>query len=223
MNTRQRNVLIRIVSALAVFIYVGYLGWKSLPRFDFAVIAAFFTLYLIWQLISEVWIYQDPDDYVIEDNDKKSYLYLQLSFMLALLFATIDFVEKHYTRNMDWEPTVIYVGFGLFILSCLVRWWGFRSIGKYFNPRVSVYKNHQLITTGAYQRIRHPLYLGSLLSFISLPMVFNSWGGMLIILFSTVPALIYRVNIEEEFLIRHFDEEYLDYIKKSKKIIPWIW
>lgn len=223
MNPRQRNVLIRIVGALAVFIYVGYIGWNNLPRFDFTVMAAFFALYLIWQLVCEFWIYQDPDDYVIEDNDKKSYLYLQFSFMLALLFATIDFVEKHYTRNVEWEPTVIYAGFGLFIISCAVRWWGFKSIGKYFNPRVSVYKNHQLITTGAYQKIRHPLYLGSLLSFIALPMVFNSWGGMLIILLTTIPALIYRVNIEEEFLIRHFGDEYLDYMQKSQRIIPWIW
>ncbi len=223
MNTRQRNVLVRIVAALAIFIYVGYVAWNRLPRFDFTVIAAFVVLYLIWQLISEVWIYQDPDDYVIEDNDKKSYIYLQFSFMLALLFATIDFVEIHYTRNANWEPTVIYAGFGLFILSCLVRWWGFRSIGRYFNPRVSVYKNHQLITSGAYQRIRHPLYLGSLLSFIAIPLVFNSWGAMLIIVLTTIPALIYRMNIEEEFLIRHFGDTYLDYKQKSKKIIPWIW
>jgi len=223
MNTRQRNVLIRIIGALAVFGYCGYLAWDLLPRFDFVVIGVFFGLYLIWQLISEIWIYQDPDDYVTEDNDKKSYLYLQLSFMLALLFATIDFVEKHYTRNGNWEPMVIYAGFALFVLSCLVRWWGFRSIGKYFNPRVSVYKNHKLVNTGAYEKIRHPLYLGSLLSFLAIPLVFNSWGAMLIILLTTVPALIYRMNIEEEFLIRHFGDEYEAYMQKTKKIIPWIW
>lgn len=223
MNTRQRNVLVRIILALAVFVYVGYVAWKSLPRFDFAVIAAFFALYFIWQLICEFRIYQDPDDFVIEDDDKKSYLYLQFSFMFALLFATIDFVELHYTRNINWEPAVIYTGFGLFILSCVIRWRGFKSIGKFFNPRVSVYKNHQLITAGAYKRIRHPLYLGSLLSFIALPLVFNSWGALLIILLTTIPALIYRVNIEENFLIRHFGDQYLDYMKNTKKIIPWIW
>lgn len=223
MNTRQRNVLIRMGAALLIFIYVGYIGWKNLPRFDFWVMAAFFALYLIWQVVFEFWIYQDPDDFVTLDNDKKSYLYLQLAFMMALLFAAIDFLETHYTRNMDWEPTVIYVGFGLFIISCAVRWWGFKSIGKFFNPRVSIYENHQLVTTGAYKMIRHPLYLGSLLSFIAIPMVFNSWGAMLIMLLATVPALIYRIKIEEELLIRHFGDEYLDYMQKTKKVIPWVW
>ncbi len=223
MNTRKRNVLFRIIIALTVFAYIGYMAWQLIPRFDFGVIISFFGLYLIWQMISEIWIYQDPDDYIVEDNDKKSYLYLQISFMLALFFATIDFVEKHYTRNQAWEPAIIYAGFGIFLLSCIVRWWGFRSIGKYFNPRVSVYKNHRLITSGAYRKIRHPLYLGSLLSFIAIPLVFNSWGAMLIIVLTTIPALIYRVKIEEEFLVCHFGEAYLAYMQTSKRIIPGIW
>lgn len=223
MNTRKRNVLFRIVIALTIFVYIGVMAWKTLPHFDVYVIFGFFALYLIWQLISELWIYQDPDDYVVEDDDKKSYLYLQMSFMFALLFATIDFVGNHYTRIKDFEPAIIYAGFGVFILSCLVRWWGFRSIGKYFNPRVSVYQNHKLITNGAYQKIRHPLYLGSLLSFIAIPLIFNSWGAMLIIVLTTIPALVYRVNIEEEFLLRHFGDEYLEYMKSSKRMIPGIW
>lgn len=223
MNSRQRNVLIRIISALAIFIYVGYLAWPLLPHFDFAVIVGFVVLYLVWQLISEIWIYQDPDDYVIEDDDQKSYLILQISFMLALLFATIDFVEWHITRHSDWEPTVIYAGLGVFVISCLVRWWGFRSIGRYFNARVAVYSQHRLITEGAYQKIRHPLYLGSLLSFLAIPMIFNSWGALLIIVFTTIPALIRRLNLEEEFLLQHFGDEYQDYMRRTKKMIPGIW
>ncbi len=168
--------MIRIISALAIFAYVGYLAWPVLPHFDFTVMVGFVVLYLVWQLISEIWIYQDPGDIVIEDDDQKSYLYLQASFMLALLFATIDFVEWHVTRRFDWEPTIIYVGLVLFVVSCLVRWWGFRSIGRYFNARIAVYSKHQLITEGAYRRIRHPLYLGSLLSFLAIPMIFNSWA-----------------------------------------------
>jgi len=223
MNGRQRNVLLRIIGAMVIFIYVGYLAWPLLPHFDFMVIVGFVLLYLLWQLVSEIWIYQDPDDYVVEDDDQKSYLYLQISFMFALLFATIDFVEWHYTRNGNWEPVVIYVGLGLFIISCLVRWWGFRSIGKYFNPRIAVYTKHKLITDGAYKKIRHPLYLGSLLSFLAIPMVFNSWGAMLIVILTTIPALIYRLNLEEEFLIHHFGDDYLAYMQKTKKMIPGIW
>ncbi|MEA1962126.1 MAG: isoprenylcysteine carboxylmethyltransferase family protein [Bacillota bacterium] len=223
MNTRLRNNLTRIIIAVAVFAYVGYMGWQQLPRFDFWVIMSFFLLYGFWAIATELWIYQDPDDFVTEDSDQKSYLYLQLSFIAALFFATIDFVEIHVTRVIVWEPYVIYIGFILFLISCYVRWSGFRSIGKYFNPRVAVYQYHKLIVEGAYRRIRHPLYLGSFISFIAIPMVFNSWGAMLIIVCLTVPALIYRIRIEEEFMIKQLGEDYENYQKVTRKMIPGIW
>lgn len=223
MNSRQKGVLLRMVIALGVFIYVGYTARKELPDFDFKVIMAFVLIYLLWSIISQVWIYKDPDEYVVEDDDRKSYLYLQLTYMVALFFAAIDFVGMHITRIKSLEPTIIYAGFILFLFSCWISWWGFRSLGKYFNPRVAVYENHRLITEGAYRNIRHPLYLGSLVSFMAIPLVFNSWGALLILILTTLPALIYRINIEEEFLLEHFGDDYRQYMDRTKKIIPGIW
>lgn len=223
MNSRKRGVLVRMLIALGIFVYVGFQARDLLPVFDIIVMISFFLLYLFWTTVAETMIYQDPDEYVIEDDDQKSYIYLQLTFMSALFFATIDFVGLHYTRIKSLEPYVIYAGFGIFIVSCVVRWWGFNSIGKFFNPRVSVYENHQLITTGAYKSIRHPLYLGSLLSFLAIAMVFNSWGSLLLMILITVPAMIYRINIEEELLSRHFGDAYSEYVKETKKLIPGIW
>jgi len=223
MNSRKRGVMARMVIALGVFVYVGYEARQVLPGFDLLVMVAFFSIYLLWTTVAEALIYQDPDEYAIEDDDRKSYLYLQFTFMIALFFAAIDFVGLHYTRIKAFEPGIIYVGFVIFFISCLIRWWGFRGIGKYFNPRVAIYENHRLITTGAYKNIRHPLYLGSLLSFIAIPLVFNSWGALLIMLLTTVPALIYRINVEEDLLTRHFGDAYRKYMNRTKKLIPGIW
>lgn len=223
MNSRQRGVLVRIIVALGIFAYAGYQGSQVLPGFDIAVVVSFFMVYLLWTTVAEGLIYQDPDEYVLEDDDRKSYLYIQLTFMVALFFATIDFVGLQWTRIKPLEPTVIYVGFFLFIVSCAVRWWGFKSIGKWFNPRVAVYENHRLIAEGAYRNIRHPLYLGSMLSFIAIPLVFNSWGALLLILTTTLPALNYRINVEEELMLKHFGAAYQEYMQRSKKMIPGIW
>ncbi len=223
MNSRKRGVLTRILISLGIFAYIGYQSRLVLPGLDLVVMIAFFTIYLLWSTVFEALIYEDPDEYVIMDDDQKSYIYLQLSFMIALFFATIDFVGLHYTRIKVLEPNIIYAGFALFIASCLIRWWGFKSIGKFFNPRVAIYQNHQLVITGAYRKIRHPLYLGSLLSFLAIPMVFNSWGALLLMLLTTLPALIYRIKVEEELLSSHFGEAYKTYSQKTKKMIPGIW
>jgi protein-S-isoprenylcysteine O-methyltransferase Ste14 len=223
MNSRKSGVLVRILIAVGIFGYVGYESRLVLPAFDLVVMIGFFTIYLLWSTVFESLIYQDPDEYVIKDDDRKSYLYLQLTFMAALFFASIDFVGLHYTRDKILEPYIIYAGFALFVASCLIRWWGFKSIGKFFNLRVAIYQNHKLVTTGAYRKIRHPLYLGSLLSFLAIPLVFNSWGALLLIMVFTVPALIYRINVEEEMLTSHFGEAYITYSQNTKKLIPGIW
>lgn len=216
-------MLIRVIISVAIFIYIAWLAWHQLTRPDFLVITSFFLLYLVWTLLSETLIYKDPDTYVIIDEDRKSYLYLQLSFLLALFYATIDFVELSLTRYRPLEPNIIYFGFLLFIISCLIRWWGFNSIGKFFNLRVALYEDHELITDGAYKKIRHPLYLGNIIGFFAIPLVFNSWGALLIIIFTTMPALIYRIKIEEEFMLEHFPDQYAAYMKKTKRLIPGLW
>ncbi len=219
----RRRLLIRILILVGVFVYIAWIGWSYLSRADFYVIVAFFSLFLLWTLLSEAFIYQAPDTYVIEDEDNRSFIYLQITFLLALFYAAIDFVELGITRYRLLEPHIFYIGFALFILSCLVRWWGISSIGKFFNQRVALYEDHKLITDGAYKKIRHPLYLGDLLGFISITMILNSWGALLIILCTTMPALIYRIKIEEKFMLKHFPAEYLSYMKETKRLIPGLW
>lgn len=219
----NKRFFIRVIILGGVFAYIAWLAWQELPKSDFLVMVSFFALFLLWNLLSEFLIYKAPDTYVIEDADNKSFLYLQLSFLIALFYAAIDFVELGITRNKLLEPNIIYLGFILFIISCIIRWWGYNSIGKFFNPRVAIYEDHQLIMEGAYKKLRHPIYLGDVLGFIAITFVFNSWGAMLIILCATIPALIYRIKIEEEFMLKHFPEEYLAYMQNTKKLIPKLW
>jgi protein-S-isoprenylcysteine O-methyltransferase Ste14 len=223
LNTRVRNVIIRMVISIIVFIYISYLAWKSLPRSDFMVIMAFFALFLGWSII-EMLIYKDPDTVAVEDGDRRSYLFLQLSSLLALFYALIDFLDyHHYTRMWSFEPWIIYAGFLVFILNTILRYNAITTLGKYYNPRVAIYQEHSLVTTGVYKKIRHPMYLSALLNIVAIAFIFSSWGTLLIMLFAVLPAVIYRINIEEEFLLTRLGNEYQQYLEKSKKIIPGIW
>jgi protein-S-isoprenylcysteine O-methyltransferase Ste14 len=220
LEARQRRVMIRIFIFLLVFVYIAYWSYALLPPFDFGVIILFFAVFLSWTLLSETMIYQAPDVYVIEDEDRHTFLWLQLSFFIALLYSAIDFAGSHYTRMYFLEPWVVAGGFILFLISCPIRWQGFKHIGKLFNHRVALYQDHRLVKSGIYSRIRHPIYLGNLLSFLAIPLIFSSWGGLLIIVLTTIPALIYRIKIEEEFLLRHFGKEYEEYMKETNRFLP---
>jgi len=228
MNSRQRSVLIRVTIAVLVFLYVAYVANRyvlsgRLPRFDFIVITGFVAFYFVWTIISETLLYQDPDVFVTEDDDQKSYALLQLSSMIGLFYAAIDFLSTHWTRLHILEPGIIYLGFILFAISCIYRGWGLRAIGKYFNPRIAIYEGHQLVTSGPYRKIRHPLYLGVFISLIAIDMVFSSWGALLITFLFTLPTLIHRIRLEEEFLLKNFGDDFKEYVQNSKKLIPGLW
>ena len=222
MATRHRNVMIRMLISLGIFAYIAYLAWQWLPHADFYVIIAFFAVFLAWSVV-ETAIYQPPETAAIEDEDRKSYFYLQFSSLFVLLYAIQDFTGWHYTRLENWEPWVIIGGFLIYVAFALLRYRAIVTLGKYYNLRVAIYEEHSLITHGIYSSIRHPFYLTALLSVISISLIFSSWGGLLLSLVLTVPAIIYRINIEEDFMLRHFGSEYQEYMARTKKLLPGIW
>ena len=168
-------------------------------------------------------IYEPPDSLVVDDDDRRSYLYMQLSSLVVLFYALLDFVALHLTRLPQYEPQLIWGGFAVLLLSFVIRYRALKALGRFYNPRVAVYEDHFLIKHGAYQRIRHPFYLSALLSALSISMIMSSWGALLITLIGVAPALIYRINLEEAFLLEHLGEEYREYQRKTKRLVPWIW
>lgn len=222
MNPRLRNVLIRMIVSVLVFAYVGYFAFKTLPYFDFLVIMAFFAVFFTWSVI-ETALYRDPETAAIEDDDRKSYTYLQLSSLLVLFYSLFDFTTYHWSRLTAAEPAIIYFGFVIFIVNCLVRYAALTRLGSMFNPRVALYQEHHLIDSGIYQYIRHPMYLSAILNTIAISLIFSSLGALAIILVGVLPSVRYRIILEEEFMLRHFPEQYGAYIQRSKRLIPGIW
>ena len=106
-------------------------------------------------------------------------------------------------------------------LGCIpLLWWVFSSIGNNISETVLTKKDHQLVTSGPYRWVRHPLYAVALLMFFSLGLMTASW---LIMLYALAGAVIFRLGIipkEEEKLIQAFGEDYQGYRKRTGAIVP---
>jgi protein-S-isoprenylcysteine O-methyltransferase Ste14 len=222
LNRRLRNVIIRIVISLIVFVYIAYLAYQALDSFDFWVIIAFFTMFFTWSII-EIYIYRDPETPVVADNDQKTYIFLQMSSLLVLFYALMDFTTYQWSRMTEMEPLIVYAGFAVFIGNALLRYAALTTLGQLFNLRVAKYQEHHLVQSGIYQYIRHPMYLSALLNSLAVSLIFSSWGALLIILAAEMPAIWNRIKVEEEFMLEHFPGEYSTYMQNSKRMIPGIW
>ena len=96
------------------------------------------------------------------------------------------------------------------------------GLGVLESTRLRIVEEQKLVTSGVYQYIRHPLYLGEICRNIGVPLFFNSFTGFGLIILGNIFLLI-RIRIEEELLIEEFGDEYFEYKKKTKKIIPYVY
>ena len=88
--------------------------------------------------------------------------------------------------------------------------------------KLQIVGDQRLITDGVYGRVRHPLYLGEICRNLGFAVIFSSLYGVVVMVIAGI-FLILRIRIEEEMLLGQFGKEYEEYMKKTKKLIPYIY
>jgi protein-S-isoprenylcysteine O-methyltransferase Ste14 len=115
-----------------------------------------------------------------------------------------------------------WIGVLLFAVGCTFRLWPVFVLGHRFSGLVAIQQNHTLVTNGLYSYLRHPSYLGLVLSEAGWALAFRSIIGLLITVLS-LPVLIARMNSEEALLGAHFGAEYDAYKRRTRRLVPGIY
>jgi protein-S-isoprenylcysteine O-methyltransferase Ste14 len=95
-------------------------------------------------------------------------------------------------------------------------------LGRRFSGLVAIQKEHRLVTTGIYATIRHPSYLGLLMTVAGWVLVFRSGMG-LIIAALFVPIILGRIRAEERLLASQFGAEYEAYRARTSRLVPRVY
>ena len=117
---------------------------------------------------------------------------------------------------------LFYPGILLMVLGILVRLWAIVVLGRFFTFTICVQQNQKVVDYGPYRFIRHPSYLGMLVTVIGIGVALQSWGGILVIVVLFGLAIGYRMHIEEKFLVSELGDEYLQYMRRTKRLIPFV-
>ncbi|MGQ0446379.1 MAG: methyltransferase family protein [Beijerinckiaceae bacterium] len=86
----------------------------------------------------------------------------------------------------------------------------------------AIQSGHTLATSGVYRRIRHPSYLGLLVSSLGWGLAFRSGAGVLLAALM-VPPIVARIRAEERLLRSEFGAEYDAYRARSSRLIPGLY
>jgi len=116
-----------------------------------------------------------------------------------------------------------YPGATLFIVGAVLTVWSYSLLGRQLSEHVRVLPDHEVIEKGPYRYVRHPGYLGQIVTFIGLGLVLQSWLALLVILIVHGSLLAYRIHIEESFMIAEVGFPYENYVKRTRRLVPFIW
>ena len=116
---------------------------------------------------------------------------------------------------------MVWMAAGLFIASYLLYAEVMRE-NTYLSRTVEVQDNQEVIDTGLYGIVRHPMYMATTVMFLTMPLVLGSPISFLIML-GYIPVIAKRITNEEEVLEKGL-EGYQNYKKKVRyKMIPFLW
>ncbi len=111
----------------------------------------------------------------------------------------------------------------LFVAGLSLRWYSIIHLGKYFTVNVAIAEHQRVIDTGPYRYIRHPSYTGILMEFTAMGIAFFNWDSLAAMTVPIIAAFLWRIRIEEEALTRGLGPEYLDYVRRTKRLIPAVY
>jgi protein-S-isoprenylcysteine O-methyltransferase Ste14 len=137
---------------------------------------------------------------------------------LTLAFIRLPGLDRR------WLPLASYlipIGLGVQIGSALLAVWARRHLGRNWSGAITSKVGHQLIRTGPYRLIRHPIYTAMLGMFLGTAIVSGELHGLLALVLISA-AYWRKIPLEEEHLKTVFGDRYDDYRQKTWAVIPWI-
>ena len=137
-----------------------------------------------------------------------------------------------------WLPLIVNVlGFALFPIDIVgglvalavmliglgLRVWAAMTLGGYYTRTLTTTKDHRVVTTGPYSRIRHPAYLGVILLWSGFGVLSSNLVLALLFPVMFVAIYLYRISVEERMLVEVLGAAYVQYQRRTRKLIPFVY
>ena len=142
----------------------------------------------------------------------------------AILLGILFFGPSHLISDGSIDPSkglLLWLGYGIFILGAIIALIAAVNLGKNLTPLPRPKENAELVQSGLYRLVRHPIYFG--VSVLSI-----GWGviqqSALVWLYVAVIAIFFDIKSrkEERWLVEQFSA-YAAYQGRVRKLIPWVY
>jgi len=180
------------------------------------------TTYLIW-IGSEIYLnrFARSGNIQKEKKDQGSEWLLWITAFIAVTTGCLMAIysDQPIFKDFRWAQ----LGLLLMIFGVTFRFIAIRQLGKFFTVDVILHKDHQLIQTGLYKKLRHPSYTGIMVTLMGFGLSLNHYWSLLMVVSIFFIALQNRIRIEENALLQQFGDQYRHYQKNTARLFPFIY
>jgi protein-S-isoprenylcysteine O-methyltransferase Ste14 len=178
----------------------------------------------LWVLVLAYWILSArgiQHDSQAETKESRLIHLVLVSGAFCLIAVPIFHVGPLGWRWLPRLDVVFWLGAGLTAVGLGFSVWARRHLGRYWSGTIAVKAKHELIRTGPYALVRHPIYTGFIVGIMGTALAVGELRGLLSIVM-LVTAYVRKIRIEERWLVRQFGETYVRYQKDVKALLPFV-
>jgi protein-S-isoprenylcysteine O-methyltransferase Ste14 len=185
------------------------------------IIAVFWLVFIAYWLVSAV---------TAKKRIRRPSWWLGRWFRLALVLVTFRLQHLPVFQKLSnhlhlgvasSNPAIGIVGVILCAAGIAFAIWARRHLGRNWGMPMSLQEGHELVTTGPYTRVRHPIYTGILLAMLGSALAVGAAWFLPFFIFGAY--FIYSAKTEEKLMIQEFPNEYPAYQARTKVLVPFVW
>ncbi|HZS01434.1 MAG TPA: isoprenylcysteine carboxylmethyltransferase family protein [Chloroflexota bacterium] len=144
-----------------------------------------------------------------------------LLFAMIAAFALPHVPILSFVNFAPVNPALSIVGLILCVAGMAVLVSARQHLGRNWSQTVSAKEGHELVTSGPYRYVRHPMYAGGLLACLGSAIVCG--GPFVFLLAFLTPIFLWRVGAEDHLMEQQFPDAYPAYEQRTRALIPFLW
>lgn len=179
----------------------------------------------LWIVFVAVWVVAALAQKPTLRRDSAFSRFIQLSLAAVAVILLFDkrlnfgFLQRPFIPNAAFFPVL---GLAFMIVGISFAFWARFFLGRNWSGTVTIKEDHELVRTGPYSVVRHPIYTGVLFALLGTAIVFGQVRGLLAV--AVAASVLYlKLRREELFMTELFGTEYAQYKQKVKRLIPFVW
>lgn len=214
------KILLTVFPPLLLQLGLAILGWGGFAGFFSHPPLAVMTALTV--LMGVAALFTQGNLSAGEREDRSNRWVLWAFTVLSILLAYVPaYCDRHGLWTLGGD-SLRWAGLAVFTVGGVLRLWPVFVLGRRFSGLVAIQRDHELVTSGIYRRVRNPSYLGLLLGALGWALVFRSVLGVVITLLLLIP-LCGRMRAEEQLLAEHFGAEYESYRQRTWRLFPGVY